>query len=149
MGGEVIDKGFSFGGEADFGEAEDFFSFFQGKAIGVGGDANDSAFDFWRREKRFFWYSEENLRCAKERDRKRKEAVFAVFDDNTLGDFFLYHEDDFVGRGVESDEEADDFSGDGVGDIAKHVVPLVRPPVFLQYSWNIRAKNIGFDNRYI
>lgn len=70
MGDEVVDEGFSFGGEADFGEAKDLLSFFQGKAIGVGGDANDSAFDFWRREKRFFGDSEENLRCAEECNRQ-------------------------------------------------------------------------------
>ena len=70
MGGEVVDKGFAFGGEADFGEVKSLFSFFQGKAIGVGSDANDGAFDVWRREKRFFGDSEENFRCAKERNRK-------------------------------------------------------------------------------
>lgn len=126
MGGEVVGEGFALLGEAYFGEAKDVFAFFQGETMWMGCNADRGAFDCWRGKKGFFGDGKEDFCVAEEGDGEREEALFPIFGDNTLGDFFLNHEDDFVGRGVEGDRESDDFSGDGVGDIAEER-PLSEP----------------------
>lgn len=126
MRGEVVGEGFAFLGETDFGEAKDALAFFQRETMWIGNDADDGTFNIWRREEGFFRDRKEDLRRAEEGDGEREEAVFPVFGDNAFGDFFLNQEDDFVGCGIEGDRETNDFSGDGVGDIAEER-PLSEP----------------------
>ena len=120
VGGEVVGEGLAFRGETDFCQAKNAFACFVWESSGVGRDANDGALNFWHGEEGVSRDSEEDLRVSKECNREREEAVFPILCNNPLGDFFLNHEDDFVGCGVDGNEEADDFPGNSVGDVAEN-----------------------------